>query len=67
MIDCSRNGVLKVKSVQQLLCYMAMMGLNMLQLYTEDTYEVRHPIALIFLLRTMDPLTLSTSSPLDRR
>ncbi|CAO3600655.1 unnamed protein product [Absidia cylindrospora] len=40
MIDCSRNGVLKVKSVKQLLCYMAMMGLNMLQLYTEDTYEV---------------------------
>ncbi|KAI8344500.1 family 20 glycoside hydrolase [Chlamydoabsidia padenii] len=40
MIDCSRNGVLKVKSVQQLLCYMAMMGLNMLQLYTEDTYEI---------------------------
>ncbi|KAI8098746.1 family 20 glycoside hydrolase [Halteromyces radiatus] len=40
MVDCSRNGVLKVKNVKQLLCYMAMMGLNMLQLYTEDTYEV---------------------------
>ncbi|KAI8340241.1 glycoside hydrolase superfamily [Chlamydoabsidia padenii] len=40
MIDCSRNGVLKVKSVLQLLRYMALMGLDMLQLYTEDTYEI---------------------------
>lgn len=40
MIDCSRNGVLKIKKVKQLLCYMALMGLNMLQLYTEDTFEV---------------------------
>lgn len=40
MIDCSRNGVLKVKSVYFLLNNMALMGLNMLQLYTEDTYEV---------------------------
>ncbi|ORX53993.1 glycoside hydrolase [Hesseltinella vesiculosa] len=40
MIDCSRNGVLRESRVKQLLCYMALMGLNMLQLYTEDTYEV---------------------------
>ncbi|CAO3613155.1 unnamed protein product [Cunninghamella blakesleeana] len=40
MIDCSRNGVLKVKRAKQLLSYMALMGLNMFQLYTEDTYEV---------------------------
>ena len=40
MVDCSRNGVLRVRRVKQLLCYMALMGLDMLQLYTEDTYEV---------------------------
>jgi len=31
MIDCSRNGVLNVKSVKWLLRQMAMMGSNMLQ------------------------------------
>ncbi|KAG2233185.1 hypothetical protein INT48_005023 [Thamnidium elegans] len=40
MIDCSRNGVLRPKSVYFLLNNMALMGLNMLQLYTEDTFEV---------------------------
>ncbi|KAI9023835.1 glycoside hydrolase superfamily [Phycomyces nitens] len=40
MVDCSRNGVLRVHSVYFILCNMAYMGLNMLQLYTEDTYEV---------------------------
>ncbi|KAG0176755.1 hypothetical protein DFQ28_005757 [Apophysomyces sp. BC1034] len=40
MIDCSRNGVLRLESIYFLLCNMALMGLNMLQLYTEDTYEV---------------------------
>lgn len=40
MIDCSRNGVLRLKTIYFLLNNMALMGLNMLQLYTEDTYEV---------------------------
>ncbi len=40
MIDCSRNAVMTVDSVKQLLRLMALMGYNMLQLYTEDTYEV---------------------------
>lgn len=40
MLDCSRNGVAKVSTVKQLLRYMALMGLDMLMLYTEDTYEV---------------------------
>ena len=40
MVDCSRNGVLRLESVNTLLCNMALMGLSMLQLYTEDTYEV---------------------------
>lgn len=40
MVDCSRNGVLKLDRVQELLRFNALMGLNMLQLYTEDTYEV---------------------------
>ncbi|CEP14685.1 hypothetical protein [Parasitella parasitica] len=40
MIDCSRGGVLRPKTVYFLLNNMALMGLNMLQLYTEDTFEM---------------------------
>ncbi|KAJ1938326.1 hypothetical protein FBU59_004473, partial [Linderina macrospora] len=40
MIDCSRNGVLTVKNLYAMLRNMALMGYNMLQLYTEDTYKV---------------------------
>lgn len=38
MLDVSRNAVLTVESVYLLLNYMATMGLNVLMLYTEDTY-----------------------------
>src|SRR5690625_4980678 len=40
MMDQSRNAVLTVHFVKKLLRSMALMGLNMLMLYTEDTYEV---------------------------
>ena len=40
MVDCSRNGVLLIPAVQDLLRHLAMMGCNMLQLYTEDTYKI---------------------------
>ena len=40
MFDCSRNAVLKVESVKYFLRQMAVMGLNVFMLYTEDTYEV---------------------------
>ncbi|OCA85998.1 glycoside hydrolase [Bacillus sp. FJAT-27225] len=40
MLDASRNGVLSVPSIQDLLRKMAIMGLNVLMVYTEDTYEV---------------------------
>ena len=40
MIDCSRNGVLLVKTVKFLLKKLSLMGYNMLQLYTEDTYKI---------------------------
>ena len=40
MVDCSRNAVLTVDSVKRLLRLLALMGYNMLQLYTEDTYEI---------------------------
>ena len=40
MADCSRNSVLKVESVKQLLCIQASLGMRTLMLYTEDTYEV---------------------------
>lgn len=40
MIDVSRNGVLKVESIKEFLRKMALMGLNMMMLYTEDTYTI---------------------------
>lgn len=40
MFDCSRNAVLRVDTVKDLLRKMACMGLNMAMLYTEDTYEI---------------------------
>ncbi|KAF9956592.1 hypothetical protein BGZ72_002645 [Mortierella alpina] len=40
MIDCSRGGVLKQSSVFDLMRNCALMGINMMQLYTEDTYEM---------------------------
>lgn len=41
MLDMSRNAVLKPETVQQVIRYMAAMGLNGLMLYTEDTYELK--------------------------
>ncbi len=40
MLDVSRNGVATVGFVKLLLRRMALMGMNMLQLYAEETYEV---------------------------
>lgn len=40
MADCSRNGVINVNTTKKLIRHMALMGYNMLQLYTEDTYEL---------------------------
>lgn len=40
MIDVSRNAVLKIETVKDIIRYMARMGLNMLMLYTEDTYKM---------------------------
>ncbi|WP_062354022.1 beta-N-acetylhexosaminidase [Bacillus kwashiorkori] len=41
MIDCSRNAVPTVAEVKKFLRKMAIMGLNTMLLYTEDTYEVK--------------------------
>ncbi|MEK5444973.1 beta-N-acetylhexosaminidase [Fredinandcohnia sp. FSL W7-1320] len=41
MLDASRNGVLTVSEIKSLLRKMAVMGLNTLMIYTEDTYEVK--------------------------
>ena len=40
MIDCSRNAVPRVERLEELFATMAMMGMNCVMLYTEDTYEV---------------------------
>jgi hypothetical protein len=40
MLDCSRNAVPRVETVRFFLRRAALMGLNLVMLYTEDTYEV---------------------------
>lgn len=40
MVDMSRNAVMNVETVKWMLRKMALMGLNMYMLYTEDTYEI---------------------------
>ena len=40
MFDCSRNAVLKPEALRNFLRKMALMGLNLGMMYTEDTYEV---------------------------
>lgn len=40
MVSCSHNGVMNTETAKQYIRYMALMGLNMMMLYTRDTYEV---------------------------
>jgi len=40
MLDLSRNGVMKVEAVKRYADMMALMGLNQIYLYLEDTYEI---------------------------
>lgn len=40
MVDCSRNAVPKLPFIKGYIRQLALMGLNTLMLYTEDTYEI---------------------------
>ncbi len=40
MVDCSRNAVMNLETVKKFCRISALLGFNMLQLYTEDTYEI---------------------------
>lgn len=40
MIDASRNAVMRVEKIKDFIEIMAIMGLNLIMMYTEDTYEV---------------------------
>lgn len=40
MLDLSRNAVLKVDTVKQMICYAACLGLKFVGLYMEDTFLV---------------------------
>ncbi len=40
MLDMSRNAVMRVESVKRYMDHLAALGMNMLMLYTEDTYEI---------------------------
>ena len=41
MLDCSYEGMPTLATLRSYIDYMAAMGLNLLMLYTEDTYEVK--------------------------
>lgn len=41
MLDCSRNGVMTPDNVKAFLRRCALMGINIVMLYTEDTYEIQ--------------------------
>lgn len=40
MLDCSRNAVFTVEKIKSIIRMLAKMGMNVLMLYTEDTYEI---------------------------
>ena len=40
MIDCSRNAVMRPEQVKKYMGILSKMGYNMVELYTEDTFEV---------------------------
>ena len=42
MLDMSRNAVMKPETVNTFVDYISSFGYNMLQLYTEDTYQVQN-------------------------
>lgn len=41
MLDCSRNAVMNVEFVKDFIDKISQMGYNAIQLYTEDTYEIK--------------------------
>ena len=41
MLDCSRNAVMSVDGLKAFIDKLSVMGYNALQLYTEDTYEIK--------------------------
>lgn len=40
MFDASRNSVMTVRAIKDFIEIMAIMGLNLIMMYTEDTYEI---------------------------
>ena len=42
MLDMSRNAVMKPEEVKKFVVVLKSLGYNMIQLYTEDTYEVEN-------------------------
>jgi hypothetical protein len=40
MFDCSRNAVIRPDALKDILLRVSLMGVNMVMLYTEDTYQV---------------------------
>ena len=40
MLDCSRNAVMNINAIKNYIDTIASFGYNMIQLYTEDTFEV---------------------------
>ncbi len=40
MIDCSRNGVMRVEQMKKFMVYLQKMGYNCIGIYMEDTFEI---------------------------
>jgi len=40
LVDVSRNGVLTIPAAKKLIAHCALMGINLIMFYTEDTYEI---------------------------
>ncbi|MBQ6698276.1 MAG: beta-N-acetylhexosaminidase [Oscillospiraceae bacterium] len=41
MLDCSRNAVVTFDTFKEMTCRLALMGYSMIQLYTEDSFEMK--------------------------
>ncbi|MDF2801389.1 MAG: hypothetical protein K0S61_1292 [Anaerocolumna sp.] len=42
MIDASRNAVMNIKTIKDMVCHIALLGYSSLQIYTEDTMQIEN-------------------------
>jgi hexosaminidase len=42
MLDASRNAVMKIDTIKDMVCHLALLGYNSLKIYTEDTMQIEN-------------------------